>query len=246
MPLRNSIEDEIAIATDKILYHVCNSESEKVELGEISKVVSGGTPSTKNYDYWFGEIVWITPKDLGQKRNIEISSSGRQITEVGLEKSSAKLLPVGTVLLSSRAPIGHLGISATPLATNQGFKNIICSDEINNRFLFHVLRASIDILQSRGRGNTFKEIPARIIKQLTIALPPLNIQVRVAEYLDAFYLLLAGKDTNLPDLDEPFSTQEHYLKLLLHIYELKILQEEIQRDLSDVVPNVVHAAINTT
>jgi type I restriction enzyme, S subunit len=131
MPPRNSMADLVAKAASKCLRFACERHFKSVRLGDLTQIISGGTPNTNNSAFWDGDIVWVTPRDLGRPRNIEITDSERRITEIGNRNSSARLLPIGTVLLSSRAPIGHLGISAVPLCTNQGFKNIICSDLLN-------------------------------------------------------------------------------------------------------------------
>ena len=101
------------------------SEWKEYRLDEVGDIVSGGTPSTKNEDYYGNEIPWITPKDLSGYYSKYISKGERSITKLGLEKSSAKLLPKGTILFSSRAPIGYVAIAQEDLCTNQGFKNIV-------------------------------------------------------------------------------------------------------------------------
>lgn len=207
MPSRNTQAEVIARAASKCLLLECRKHFNIVRVGDVCEIVSGGTPDTHNPFYWDGEIIWITPKDLGRPRSVEIFSSERKITETGLNNSSARLLPVGTVLLSSRAPIGHLGISEVPLATNQGFKNIICGDAIYNRFLFYMLRAMIDELQSMGRGNTFMEIPASVVKEVLIPLPPIPVQQQIAHFLDTFYLGLESKAVELLPLPAPLDGQ---------------------------------------
>lgn len=207
MPPRNSIADNISRSAAKCIKLACSKLFKLVTIGSVAKVVSGGTPSTSNSAFWAGDIVWVTPKDLGSYKSIEINQSERKITEVGCDNSSAKILPVGTVLLSSRAPIGHLGVSSVPLSTNQGFKNIICSDKLNNRFLFHILRGSIEELQAAGRGNTFKEIPAKVVSDFLIPLPPIKVQYLVAEFLDCLYRRLNGEVLDFPELPEQLLDQ---------------------------------------
>ena len=98
------------------------------KLGEVCEVVGGGTPSTFISEYWDGDIVWITPKDMGKLDSYEILGSNKKITEAGLKNSSAKMLPKGAVVLSSRAPIGYVAIAGVPLATNQGCRSFICDE----------------------------------------------------------------------------------------------------------------------
>jgi type I restriction enzyme S subunit len=207
MPQRNSVYEVIARASSKCLWLACAKLFEKVPIGDMATVISGGTPDTNNPNYWRGEVVWVTPKDLGRPRNIEISSSERHITAEAVNRSSAQVLPPGAVILSSRAPIGHLGIAAKSLATNQGCKNIICGPRLNNRFLFHLLRSKIEELNGLGRGNTFKEIPAQVVKGFFIPVPPLPIQAQIAAFMDVLYLRLAGGSTPLPPLPPPLEEQ---------------------------------------
>lgn len=241
MPPRHSVADQIAIAAGKCLRSACERHFEFVPLSKVANVISGGTPSTAEPALWDGDIVWVTPKDLGRPRNIEIDSSERRITRAACESSSATLLPVGTVLLSSRAPIGHVGIAAVPLCTNQGFKNLICSKSLNNRFLFHLLRASIEDLQALGRGNTFKEIPAKVVKEFAIPLPPLDVQSLVARFLDQLYFRLEGNPAELPQLPAPLSEQR---RIVARIEELATKIEEA-RDLRRQTANEAEALLSS-
>jgi type I restriction enzyme, S subunit len=234
MPSRNTTAETVARAADKCLRLACSKHFPIARIGDIAEVVSGGTPSTDKSEYWGKGIVWLTPKDLGRPHNIEIESSERSITKLALESSSARLLPSGTVLLSSRAPIGHLGIAARPLTTNQGFKNIICGQRVDPRFLFHLLRGSIDELDALGRGNTFREIPASIVKQFVIPLPPRRIQEATSSFLDALYRRLSGARVELPELPEPIAGQRRIIAeiedLAAQIDEARDLRLQTLRD----------------
>ena len=109
-------------------------------INDFAEIVAGGTPSTSVDEYWNGNIGWITPADLSNYKYRYISNGERNITELGLKKSSACLLPKNTVLLSSRAPIGYVAIAETELATNQGFKNLISDEEkVDYRFIYYWL-----------------------------------------------------------------------------------------------------------
>jgi type I restriction enzyme S subunit len=110
-------------------------------LREVCDVQSGGTPSTKNLNYWNGNIGWITPKDLSNYTKVFIKKGERSITKVGLGNSSAKLLPKHTILFSSRAPIGYVVIAENEITTNQGFKNLICNEENSHyKFFYYLLK----------------------------------------------------------------------------------------------------------
>ena len=135
------------------------SEWKEYRLDEVGDIVSGGTPSTKNEDYYGNEIPWITPKDLSGYDSKYISKGERSITKLGLEKSSAKLLPKGTILFSSRAPIGYVAIAQEDLCTNQGFKNIVCNPQVaHNEFIYYRMKLAKEELESVAGGSTFKEV----------------------------------------------------------------------------------------
>lgn len=154
------------------------------KIGDICQVVGGGTPKTGVAEYWSDEIVWVTPKDLGQLETAEIFDTAKKISKKGLEKSSAKLLPVGSVVMSSRAPIGYVAIAGIELATNQGCRNFICGDQINNKYLYYFLLTNTELLNHLGGGTTFKEISGTTLKSIEIPLPPISEQKRIVKILD--------------------------------------------------------------
>lgn len=146
-------------------------------IGEIGKVVGGGTPSTEQSEYWNGDIPWLTPADMKSFDDIYISSGSTFITEEGLKKSSATMLPKDTVLLSSRAPIGYVGIAKNPICTNQGFKNVICNPtNILPEVLFYYFKKNKDLLECYASGSTFLEVSSGRLKKIKLIVPPLNIQ----------------------------------------------------------------------
>ena len=162
------------------------TEWKEYKLGEIAEIVGGGTPDTSNKEYWGGNIPWLTPKDLTGYNKIFISSGERFITEEGLDNSSTKLLPQGTVLLSSRAPIGYVAIASNPICTNQGFKSIICNkDIVDNLYMYYWIKNNTELLQSLGTGTTFAEISGSVVKSIAISLPPLPEQIRIASILSS-------------------------------------------------------------
>ncbi len=124
-------------------------------IGDVSSIVNGGTPKTRISEYWGGEHLWITPKDMGKLDSIFVDETGRMITDEGLKNSSAKLLPINSIILSSRAPIGHLAINKKPISTNQGCKGIIPLDEIDTMYLYYFLKNSVKLLNELGSGNYF-------------------------------------------------------------------------------------------
>ena len=160
------------------------SEWPMVRLGDVAEVVSGGTPKTSVSEYWDGDIPWVTPKDISSNKNLWISSGSRSITEFGLAKSGAILLPSKAVLWSSRAPIGLVAIASNPIATNQGFKRFIPGNELDSCYLAHFLIYNQAVLQNLGVGATFKEVSAKRAAEIQIPLPPLEEQKRIADILN--------------------------------------------------------------
>lgn len=171
------------------------------KLGDVCTIVSGTTPKSNCPEYWNGDINWVTPVELNDDSDI-IYESQRKITEQAVQDSSLKPFPAGTVLLSSRAPIGKVAIAGVEMYCNQGFKNLICSNQIFNRYLYHFLKNSTEYLNSLGRGATFKEISKSIVENIEISLPPLDEQRRIAAVLDKVSDLIAKRREQLDKLDE--------------------------------------------
>jgi len=161
------------------------SEWKEYKLGDVSEIVGGGTPSTKVTEFWNGDIAWLTPRDLSEFSCRYISKGERNISRKGLEKSSAKILPKGTVLLSSRAPVGYLAIAANEITTNQGFRNLIPKSKTNSMFLFYLLKNNVDYLKSQSTGTTFGELSGTTLKSLSFLFPPLPEQKAIASVLSS-------------------------------------------------------------
>ena len=157
-------------------------------LREVCDVQSGGTPSTKNLNYWNGNIGWITPKDLSNYTKVFIKKGERSITKVGLGNSSAKLLPKHTILFSSRAPIGYVVIAENEITTNQGFKNLICNEENSHyKFFYYLLKLKAEHIEKLSSGSTFSEASASLMKSIEITTPKsIKEQKAIAQILTAF------------------------------------------------------------
>jgi len=171
------------------------------KLGEVCTIVSGSTPKTSVTSYWDGNIKWITPAELNED-TFYIMDSVRHITEEGKEKTGLSYLPAGTVILSSRAPIGKTAIAGCEMCCNQGFKNLICSDAIYNEYLYFFLKSKTDYLNSLGRGATFKEISKSIVESIEIPLPEVNQQKEIAEKFKKLEQLISLRKQQLAKLDE--------------------------------------------
>ncbi len=171
------------------------------KLGEVCTIVSGSTPKTSVTSYWDGNIKWITPAELNED-TFYIMDSVRHITEEGKEKTGLSYLPTGTVILSSRAPIGKTAIAGCKMCCNQGFKNLICSDAIYNEYLYFFLKSKTDYLNSLGRGATFKEISKSIVENIEIPLPEVNHQKEIAEKFKKLEQLIFLRKQQLAKLDE--------------------------------------------
>jgi len=158
-----------------------------VALGEVCTIVNGGTPKSEVQEYWNGDLNWITPKEMGKLIGKEISSTERKITVQGMKNSSAKLLPVNSIILSSRAPIGHLAINKELMATNQGCKGLVPNKKLNYEYLYHFLYSSKVLLNDMGSGTTFKELSGTKLATLEIPLPSLATQQKIVAKLDAIF-----------------------------------------------------------
>lgn len=154
-------------------------------LEELGDIVGGATPSTKeplNYD---GDIAWLTPKDLSTFNERFISNGERSITKRGYDSCSCKMLPKGSVLFSSRAPIGYVAIAQNDLCTNQGFKSFIPSSKVNSLFMYYLLKYKKDDIASLGCGTTFMEVSGSVMKYVEVNIPDIATQHRIAQVLSS-------------------------------------------------------------
>ena len=162
------------------------SEWREAKLCDIGEIVGGGTPSTKEESYYGGDIPWITPKDLSTHNERYIYRGERSITEEGLKNSSAKLMPKGTVLFSSRAPIGYVAIAGKELCTNQGFKSLIPKNGVaDSEFIYYLFKHKKSDIEAIASGTTFLEVSGSAMKNISILLPPLPEQKAIAATLSA-------------------------------------------------------------
>ena len=164
-------------------YDLTHPQESWVAIKEIGTVVGGATPKTDHDEYWGGSYRWITPAELDADSGY-IYDSVRKLTKAGVESYSLQEMPVGTVILSSRAPIGKVAIAGNTFYCNQGFKNIICKEDITPRYLYTVLLLNVDYLNSLGRGATFKEISKGIVENIRIPVPSMELQEQFAAFVE--------------------------------------------------------------
>ena len=172
----------------------------KYKLGDICEIVSGSTPKTDIEEYWNGDIKWITPAELDDESYI-VYDTTRKITELAVKKTGLSSFPEGTVILSSRAPIGKVAIAGCEMYCNQGFKNLICSEKIYNRYLFWFLKGNTEYLNSFGRGATFKEISKKIVSDIEINVPEMNRQKKAVLNLERLSKIISLRKSEIDKLD---------------------------------------------
>ncbi len=177
-------------------------------LDEIATIIAGTTPKTDIPEYWDGDIKWITPAEIPNEAFL-IDDTQKHITEVGRKSCSLTIMPVGTVLFSTRAPIGKVAISDSKMCCNQGFKNFVCSDKINNAFLYQLLKMNIDWLQNQGTGTTFKEISKSSISSFLIPVPDTQKQSEFSNFLIQSYKLKSNLQREKNLLNELLGLKMH-------------------------------------
>ena len=185
----------------------------QVALGDVCEVVNGGTPKTKVDEYWGMPHAWVTPAEMGRLDSPFVRTTKRTLSDKGLEKSSASLLPEYSVILSSRAPIGHLVINETPMATNQGCRGLVPHEKLHYKFLYYFLLFNVRLLNDLGTGATFKELSATKLKKVLMPIPTIAEQKRIVTVLDeafgAIATATANTEKNLANAQELFDSTLH-------------------------------------
>ncbi|HDH6711068.1 TPA: restriction endonuclease subunit S [Staphylococcus aureus] len=171
-------------------------EWEEKQLGEVAEIIGGGPPSTKNKLYWNGEINWFSPIEIGNKTYVY--SSQKKITEEGLRKSSAKILPVGTILFTSRAGIGKIAILAKESTTNQGFQSIVPRKGVLDSYYVYTISNILKILAEKvSAGSTFSEISKKQMEQLNLNIPMIKEQKNISKFFSKFDNLIEIQERKL-------------------------------------------------
>ena len=174
-----------------------SGEWNKYTINDLATVVGGGTPDTTVKSYWGGDIQWFTPSEIGKNKYVDFSK--RTITRDGLDNSSAKLLPLHTILLSSRATVGECSIASNECTTNQGFQSLIAK-QCNIDFLYYLIQTKKKDLIRNACGSTFLEISANEIRKIKVAVPVQNEQEQIAKLLSLIDERIATQNKIIEDL----------------------------------------------
>ena len=159
----------------------------RIAISEIGSIVSGATPKTSDATNYGGDIPWLTPADLSGYTNKYIERGARNISKKGYDSCSTQIMPAGSILFSSRAPIGYVAIAANPICTNQGFKSIVPNKNVDSEFLYYQLKFLKKQIADLGRGTTFKEISGKTLGSVEIVLPDLNEQKRIVNKIEELF-----------------------------------------------------------
>lgn len=152
-------------------------------ISDLGTVVGGSTPSKAKPEYYTESgIAWITPKDLSINKSKFVSHGENDITELGLRNSSASLMPEGTVLFSSRAPIGYIAIAAGEVTTNQGFKSVVPKPEIGTPFVYFFLKNTLPVIEGMASGSTFKEVSGSTMKNVSAVIPDAETLAKFSDF----------------------------------------------------------------
>jgi len=162
----------------------------KYRIEDICDVVGGGTPERSRSDFWNGCIPWVSPTEVTSLSGRYIEKTKEYISDEGLARSSATLLPVGTVLMTSRASIGYPAINSVPMTTNQGFQSLKCREKVYNEYLYQLILFVRPELEKMSAGSTFQEISSTNVKAIKLLLPPLPEQKKIASILTSVDLSL--------------------------------------------------------
>ena len=194
-----------------------NKMYKRIAISEIGSIVSGATPKTSDAANYGGDIPWLTPADLSGYTNKYIERGARNISKKGYDSCSTQIMPAGSILFSSRAPIGYVAIAANPICTNQGFKSIVPNKNVDSEFLFYQLKFLKNQIADLGRGTTFKEISGKTLGSVEIVLPDLKEQKRIVNKIEELF----------SELDSAVETLKK-TKEQLAVYRQSVLKEAFE------------------
>src|SRR5690606_27365342 len=191
----------------------------------LFNVVNGATPASNEEAYWDGGIPFATPDDLGKLEGDTLANTSRSISEQGYHSCVTNLVPRGSLLISTRAPIGHIVIAGTAVCTNQGIRSLVKKQPLNSKYFYYLLRAAVPELQSKGQGTTFQELPATQLKAVDLCVPPESEQGTIADFLD-------GQSQDIQIL----ISKSNLLKNLLQEYRQALITQAVTKGLDPNVP----------
>lgn len=205
------------------------------KLGVVCmEIIGGGTPSREIPEYFGGSIVWLTPTEVPKDKIVILNDSREKITEAGLKNSSARIIPKGSVLLTSRASIGYLAVAGCDVTTNQGFASFICPQEIYNLYLAYWLSTNKDVIEAEATGTTFKEIPKSKLREFSFPLPPLPEQHRIVGKIEEVFTKL---DAAVEALKKIKAQLKRYRQAVLKsAFEGKLTQEWREKHKHELEP----------
>ena len=183
--INRNLSEQAQAYFDELFIQNASVEWKEGILSDVGSIVAGGTPSKSNQEYYTDNgIAWITPKDLSVDKSAFISHGENDITELGLQKSSATMMPAGTVLFSSRAPIGYIAIAANEICTNQGFKSVVPNDNVGTSYVYYLLKQLLPTIENMTSGSTFKEISGSAMKIVPTVIPDDETLKRFSDFCD--------------------------------------------------------------
>ena len=181
--VNDNLEQQALAYFQELFIDNANPEWTVGTISDLGSVVGGSTPSKSKPEYYTeAGIAWITPKDLSINKSKFISHGENDITELGLKNSSASLMPEGTVLFSSRAPIGYIAIAAGEVTTNQGFKSVVPKTEIGTAFVYYFLKHNLPVIEGMASGSTFKEVSGSTMKGVPAVIPDTETLTRFNDF----------------------------------------------------------------
>lgn len=210
--INENLEQQEQDLFEELFIHKVNPEWKAGTISDLGTVVGGSTPSKAKSEYYTEQgIAWITPKDLSINKSKYITHGAVDITELGLKNSSASIMPEGTVLFSSRAPIGYIAIAGGEVTTNQGFKSIVPKPEFGTPFVYHFLKYNLPIIEGMASGSTFKEISGTTMKTIPALIPDVDTLKKFNDFCTPLFVkqrileeenrrLAELRDTLLPKL----------------------------------------------
>ena len=183
----------------KLRFKEFNDEWQELKLGDICDIIGGGTPDTTVNEYWGNDINWFTPTEITKKYAGE---SNRKISKLGLQKSSAKLLPKGTILLTTRATLGEMSILQNEATTNQGFQSLVPKNSTTTEFIYYCQPEIKRMCYKLASGSTFLEISKNTLSKVKLQIPDIKEQSKIAEFLSKVDEVISEREEEVKDLEQ--------------------------------------------